>query len=262
MTKVVFVMMDGLRPDAIAAAPMPNVLSLCERGACTLTASSIMPSITLPCHMSIFHSVPPTRHGVTTNIWTPMARPLPGLIDYANGHGRRCASIYSWEPLRNVSQPESLVFSFYRKHDGSGVSSDERVIQAAMGFISADHPDFVFVYFDGPDLAGHRFGWMSEGYLEELRHSDQLFGQFLETLSHDDYLLLQADHGGHDRTHGTDLPEDMTIPWVIAGPNIRQGVVIQQAVSLLDTAPTLTRLLQLEPYREWEGHVVEEIFVS
>src|SRR6187397_1896731 len=89
-----FVMIDGLRPDALARIDCPTLTGLRTRGAAALAARSVMPSVTLPCHMSIFHSVPPTRHGVVTNEWQPMARPLPGLIDVAKAAGRRCAAIY------------------------------------------------------------------------------------------------------------------------------------------------------------------------
>ena len=36
-------------------------------------------------------------------------------------------------------------------------------------------------------------------------------------------LWFTADHGGHDRTHGTDSPEDMTIPFIIKGKNFKVG---------------------------------------
>jgi hypothetical protein len=52
----------------------------------------------------------------------------------------------------------------------------------------------------------------------------------------------------------------MTIPWLVAGPGIRQNYEITRAVSLLDTAPTLARLLSIKPHPEWEGQCVEEIF--
>src|SRR3712207_6719837 len=94
-----FILIDGLRPDAIDAARCPRLRALRSRGAATMRATSVMPSVTLPCHTSIFHSVPPTRHGVTTNTWTPMARPLPGLVDQAHAAGRRCAFFYNWEEL-------------------------------------------------------------------------------------------------------------------------------------------------------------------
>ncbi|HEX9440267.1 MAG TPA: hypothetical protein VF909_11315, partial [Roseiflexaceae bacterium] len=73
-------------------------------------------------------------------------------------------------------------------------------------------------------------------------------------------IVLHSDHGGHDRNHGTELPEDMTIPWLAAGPGIRQGYAIDAPVSLLDTAPTIARLLGIAPHHEWEGRCVEEIF--
>src|SRR5947209_6250390 len=108
---VVLVMIDGLRPDALARIDCPALSGLRERGASTLTARSVMPSITLPCHTSIFHAVPPTRHGITMNEWHPMARPLPGLMDMAKAAGRRCAVIYNWEPLRDLCRPLSLDFA-------------------------------------------------------------------------------------------------------------------------------------------------------
>jgi len=74
------------------------------------------------------------------------------------------------------------------------------------------------------------------------------------------FILIQSDHGGHDRTHGNDIPEDMTIPWAIAGPNIRRNYEIASPVSLLDTAPTLARALGIEPHSQWEGRWVEEVF--
>jgi predicted AlkP superfamily pyrophosphatase or phosphodiesterase len=256
---VVLIMIDGLRPDALALTPCPHLTALKERSAYTLAAHSVMPSMTLPCHMSIFHSVPPARHGVTTNEWRPMARPLPGLVEVAKAAWRRCAFFYNWEPLRNLSAPGSLAFAYFRDNlyepDG-----DERIVAEAARYIAAERPDFTFVYLGTLDIAGHGYGWMSDNYLAHLAGLDGTVGRLLDALPAEATLLLQSDHGGHDRTHGSELPDDMTIPWLAAGPGIRQGYEIGAAVSLLDTAPTLARLLGLSPHPEWEGRVVEEIF--
>ena len=74
------------------------------------------------------------------------------------------------------------------------------------------------------------------------------------------HVLVHADHGGHDRNHGIDTPEDMTIPWLLAGPGIRAGHALQTPVSLLDSAPTLARLLNVKPDAQWEGNVIDEAF--
>jgi arylsulfatase A-like enzyme len=54
----------------------------------------------------------------------------------------------------------------------------------------------------------------------------------------------------------------MTIPWMVAGPGIRRNYQIQGEVVLMDTAPTLARLLDVPPHAEWEGRCVEEVFLA
>jgi predicted AlkP superfamily pyrophosphatase or phosphodiesterase len=261
MPLVVLTLIDGLRPDALAAADCPTLNNFRQQGAFTLNATSVMPSITLPCHMSTFHSVPPTRHGIITNDWMPMARPLPGLIDHAHVAGLRCASLYNWEQLRNLSLPGNLAFSYCLNNSEIDSDSDQTIAVEAARYLAAHRPDFVFVYFGTVDTAGHRYGWMSDGYLRQVSQADRAVATLLDALPSDATVLLQSDHGGHDRTHGTDAPEDMTIPWIIAGPGIRQNYQIETPVSLLDTAPTLARLLDLRPHPAWEGHCIEEIFM-
>jgi len=52
----------------------------------------------------------------------------------------------------------------------------------------------------------------------------------------------------------------MIIPWLAVGQNIKKGYTIQSRVSLLDTAPTIAKILEIQPHHEWEGHCVDEIF--
>lgn len=255
----VLVMLDGVRPDAIAAAGCPALDGLRARGATTLTARSVMPSITLPCHTSIFYSVPPERHGITSNDWQPMARPLPGLVEVAKQSGLRCGFFYNWEQLRDMARPGTMHSAFFRNSSETAEGDDE-VADAAAAQIGPERLDFAFVYFGTVDSAGHAFGWMSPPYLAQLRRVDAALGRLLAALPAETTVLVQADHGGHDRSHGTDSPEDMTIPWLLAGPTIRKGYEIAEPVSLLDTAPTLARVLGLAAPAAWEGRAVAEAF--
>ena len=257
MSSVVFIMIDGLRPEAIAECP--NLRGVMARGAHTLRATSVMPSITLPCHMSIFHSVPPTRHGITTNDWMPMARPLPGLIEVAHAAQKECAFIYNWEQLRDLSRPGHLRHTRF-KDCAYDVDGDVWIADEAVHLLTHARLDFAFIYFGTVDTLGHLAGWMSPEYLAQARAVDEQLGRVLAALPAESQVLIHSDHGGHDRTHGTDAPEDLTIPWVISGPRIRQQHPIASPVSLLDTAPTLAHLLGLAPHPQWEGRVVEEIF--
>jgi arylsulfatase A-like enzyme len=210
--------------------------------------------------MSLFHSVPPHRHGVTTNEWEPGAEPLPGLIEQAHAAGLRCAALYNWEPLRNISRLGTLDFAYFRNGAETDADSDHLIAREATRYLADARPDFAFVYFGTVDTAGHTFGWMSAAYLDQLAYVDQALGIVLDALPPDATVLVQSDHGGHDYNHGTDVAEDMTIPWMIAGPTIRQGYDMQIEVSLLDTAPTLARILNVPIPAHWEGRCAEEIF--
>jgi predicted AlkP superfamily pyrophosphatase or phosphodiesterase len=256
----VLTVIDGLRPDALEPARCPTLSVLRANGASTLRARSLMPTITLPCHVSLFHSVPPTRHGMMTNVWVPMARPVPGLADVVHAAGLRSAFFYNWEPLRCLSQPGSLDFSYFRANCDTDPQGDQVLAEEAARYVASDHPDFVFVYFGTLDPAGHEHGWMTEEYLAQLERVDGALGTLVGALPGDATLLLTSDHGGHERIHGTDAPEDMVVPWMMAGPGIRRGYEVETEVTLLDAAPTLARVLGVAPHPDWEGDCVEEIF--
>lgn len=262
MPNAVYISTDGMRPDAMTAARTPHLRAVMEGGSYTLAGRSVMPSVSLPCHMSIFHSVPPERHGTLVNTYTPMARPVPGLIDVLHHAGKRSASFYSWEPLRDVSRPGRLSVSALTAYERNPEVADHRTVQTARPYLESGDFDFVFLYMATIDEVGHDFGWMSRRYLEQVEEVDRLVGQVLEAVSDDTVVVIHSDHGGHDRGHGTDSDEDMTIPWMATGPGIRRGFEIERRVSLLDTAPTIARILGVEPSPLWEGRAVEEIFAA
>ncbi len=259
MPPVVLISLDGVRPDALTIASCPNLSSIREQGASTLCARSVSPSITLPCHTSIFHSVPPSRHGITSNIFTPMARPLPGIVEVARACGKRTAFFYNWEQLRDLARPGNIHYSYFRDsyRDPDG---DDETVSRSTSFIQQERPDFAFIYLGTVDTAGHQHGWMSEGYLQQLEHIDSLVGNFFNSLPPEYAAIIHSDHGGHDRSHGTDIEEDMLIPWMAFGPNIKKGYTLQSEITLLDTAPTLASIMGINAHSEWEGRSADEIF--
>ena len=260
MPPAILVMIDGLRPEPLLQDRYINLFSLRDRSSWTLNALSLMPTITLPCHMTIFHSVPPSRHGVTTNTWGPMEVPIPGLVEIARAAGLRCGFFYNWEKLRNVTQPGFLDFSYFKDNVYTDPDGEKILVEEALRYLANDHPDFMFVYFGTVDTAGEAYGWLTDKYYEQLKRVDGTLGRLLRGLPPDATVLLHADHGGHDKGHGTDSPEDTTIPWMVAGPGIRSGYEIQSKVTLLETAPTLARILHIKPHPDWDGHCVDEIF--
>lgn len=256
----VLLTIDGMRSEALQAAKCPNINGLSQKGAFTYHAQSVMPSITLPCFISIFHSIPPSRHGTPHNTFVPMARPVPGLVDMAHDFNKKSAFFYNWEPLRDLNYPLSLSFSLFKDNLYDGKDCDHFIVEQALFHIQDSAWDFVFIYLGSLDLTGHGHGFFSPEYTRQLEHLDSAVGKVLDWLPKETTLMLTSDHGGHERTHGTESPDDMVIPWFMTGPNIRVGYEVASPVCLLDIAPTLARLLDITPHPEWEGHCIEEAF--
>ncbi|MCA9889334.1 MAG: alkaline phosphatase family protein [Anaerolineae bacterium] len=258
---VIFFMMDGVRPDAIIAADTPTLDGMKARGAYTNTAQSVMPSITLPCHMSIFKSVPPSRHGIVQNEYMPLARPVTGLIEHLHNNGIDSAMYYNWDFLRDVVLPGYLFRNFY-SNTSLDPEGDIPTVEAACEGIAKNDAKFSFVYLGTTDSMGHAAGWMSDEYLRQIEKIDGLIAQVMQAAPANSRVLIHSDHGGHERTHGTDMPEDMNIPWMLAGPGIKEGHVIERDVSLLDTAPTIASLFGLDAHQQWEGSAVTEAYIN
>lgn len=128
-----------------------------------------------------------------------------------------------------------------------------------------------FVHFRECDEAGHRHGWMGPRYVEAVRAVDAAVGQLVAAIEAKDgfretAILVTADHGGSDKGHyrvlDPEKPENVTIPWIAAGPGIPAGAKIDRVVRTFDTAPTLLALLGMGAPLGIDGHPVREILAN
>ena len=103
---------------------------------------------------------------------------------------------------------------------------------------------------------------MTDAYIAAIEKADRAVGMVLSRLvelglMEKYHIILHSDHGGLGFHHNEDRPEVTTIPWIAAGPDIQPGYRIDQSVTVLDTAPTLARLLDIRPHHNWEGKAVD-----
>ena len=251
MNKVILISIDGMRPDGVLNCGNPYVQELMKIGSHALDARTVIPSVTLPCHTSMFHSVTPERHGITTNTYMPQVRPVSGLAEQIKMMGGKSAMFYGWEPLRDVSRPSSLRWADYI-HSDSDPDTDAQLTDRCLWRIRRDKPDFVFLYMVQTDHFGHDCGWMSEEYLHAISVALDCTKRVIEEFGDEYSIIITADHGGHDRDHGEDIPEDMTIPQFYIGKRFTPGKQLEN-LSILDTAPTIADLMGLRCPPEWEG---------
>ena len=254
--KVILISIDGMRPDGLKACGNPFLKELEERCYYTYTGHSMFPSVTFPCHFSMAHSVTPQRHGILSNTYIPQVHTVKGIFEKVREAKKRAAMFYGWEPLRDIASPGSLRFSTfvaaYEQESGDTLLTDK-----AIELIDERKPELVFLYMvETDEKGGHDNGWMSDAYLARIStaidNTKRIFDKYGDEYS----IIIMADHGGHDRCHGSDMPEDMTIPLFYYGKDFPKGKVIEEETSLLDIAPTIAKLLELTPEEDWEGRAM------
>jgi predicted AlkP superfamily pyrophosphatase or phosphodiesterase len=255
--KVAIISIDGLRPDAIQLASAANILALAARGAYTWNAQTIYPSNTLPAHISMLSGYTPEEHGVTWDDYAPTRGQIlvPTLFHAARAKGLHTGMVVGKEKFatfRDTGACDTWVLAAPDDDDVAGR------IPTALGA----RPDLLFIHLPDVDLVGHASKWMSEPYFAAVRRADAAVGRILSTLSADTTVILTADHGGHPEGHGSDSPQDITIPWVIAGPSVAKGKTLGSGIRTVDTAATAAFVLGAALQPDASGRPIYEAFVS
>jgi arylsulfatase A-like enzyme len=250
-TRVILISIDGLAPWVMATTPTPNLDRLAARGITPRRAETVVPSSTMPSHASMISGLPPAAHGVDWNRYEPWREiRTPTLYSICRERGLRCGLIAGKKKFAHFAEEEAGVERYVH-----GGSADE-VWAAASAYLAERDPDFMLVHVAEVDLAGHAHDWGSEEQRAAIRAIDASLGRFLAQAgglgSGRLAVIVTADHGGHDARHGTDLPEDVEIPWILYGEGIEPGR-IDDVFSTVDTGPTVLRLLAQPIPESWTG---------
>jgi len=162
-------------------------------------------------------------------------------------------ALYEWRGIGRLLQPNDS------RQQMTFVPN--RTAQAAVDNIEGKQSLILFIQFAHVDNLGHRFGHGSEKYYEGVAIADEMIGNVLGALDRAGtrartVVLVTSDHGGLGRAHGGDSPEEIEIPWIIAGPGIHRGKVIADPIVTMDTAATVLALLGIAPPDCWTGRPV------
>jgi predicted AlkP superfamily pyrophosphatase or phosphodiesterase len=231
-----------------------------QTGAYSLHAQTTFPSGTLPSHASMLTGYCPADHGVDWNDYDPEQGYAIGtdLFDLAHAAGLRTVMLAGKQKLVQLTEPASLDEFEYINDRGLVIAQAvvDRVIPQDFGVL--------FVHFPTPDWMGHEYGWMSWQYLDVLRQDDRALQLMLDALDQagmrsDTLVIVTSDHGGHDDTHGSWMPADMTIPWIVSGPGVVPGEVTVP-INTTDTAATAAWALGLDLPADWDGLPVLDAF--
>jgi predicted AlkP superfamily pyrophosphatase or phosphodiesterase len=264
---VVIISIDGLRPDAIERFNAATLRRLMREGTYSRDAQTILPSTTLPSHTSMLTGVDIDVHGVTWNTdemshLGPVT--VPTVFGLAHAAGFRTAAFFGKGKLRHLHVPHTLDYVWSLNGYISWLGSARLTVQDVERHLTQTSPNLIFVHLVEPDYAGHLFGWMGRSYAQAVADADRAVALLIERAdarfgSRQYTVIITADHGGHERTHGTANPTDTTIPWIVWGEGVRSGSALLP-VRTTDTAATVLWLLGVAVPAEWTGRPVAEAF--
>jgi hypothetical protein len=265
ITRVIVVILDGLRADAIPLFPLPHLRRIAQLGAYTLAGQTVRPSITPAALASLLTGVGPEVHGVENDriaIRRPRG-PLVSLPEHLKQHGVPVRGFRGALPPLTRGVATQITARLGIEVTFKGHSADE-ILDTALPALERREPGVSILHWLDADRAGHAAGWGSPPYAEATRRLDAAMGRMVETLGVVDdpatLLIAFADHGGGGavaRDHNSAHPLDTTIPIILAGGQVMPQV-LGYGASLLDIAPTIAWALGIQRPYLWVGRPLAE----
>ena len=267
--RVVMVVLDGLRPDAIDTFGLNTLKRLRAGGASTMRGSTVSPSVTAAAMTSLLTGVPPTRHGVrsdrfhvprTAGKLSPLPRVLADAAYPSSGFMASVPPIFRGVAARIATQL-GISDTRFTGDDAPGI------LQSARHALSAQRRGLILLHWPDADRAGHAHGWMSEAYGEAAIKMDTTLCLLmaLAEIPRDrgTLLVVLSDHGGggaSTRDHDSDHPLDRQILISLIGGGVRPGL-LQEGASILDVPSTVLWALGVKCPAEYAGTPMRSAFL-
>jgi predicted AlkP superfamily pyrophosphatase or phosphodiesterase len=245
--RVVIISEDGMRPDVLTQELAPAHIAFMKQGAIAHHAETIPESDTLPSHASMLSGVGAQAHGLWWNSYQAQRGfiHVPTVFSAAHAAHLTTAMIVGKPKLKHIAIPGTVDHFERPSYLCGGVSA------RAAAYFTESKPDLLFVHFSNPDEYGHSHGWMSKEYLRAVHDSDTCLATVLAAIDASPeaattLVIVTADHGGHGTRHSDGHASvDRDIPWIVRGPGVGHGVVLDESVETVDTAATTLAALGL-----------------
>lgn len=262
--RLILVLADGLRPDAITAARMPSLYGLAQAFTAATDARTIRPSATVAALASLATGVSPQSHRLLSpgvGFLPRFARLRPFARELA-----RCgvpSDVVTAElPAATLPVTWALAAAVGARRMLSAGRRARDTAAAADWLLTEPGAGLVFVYLPDCDRVGHEEGWMSPAYLEAASEVDAAIGS-LSAQVEETLLVVVADHGGggviateHHHPH----PVNERIPLILAGPGVAREHRLEGPTSLLDVSATVLWWFGAPVPKSYEGRPLLEAF--
>ncbi|HZP65171.1 MAG TPA: ectonucleotide pyrophosphatase/phosphodiesterase [Rudaea sp.] len=206
--------LDGYRADYLDRGLSPNLAMLAADGVRARALKPAFPTLTFPNHYTIVTGLYPDHHGIVNNRFVDPA--TKKIFVYKDAKAIADPAWWGGEPLwvgaerqgkhaATVFWPGSDVAidgvrpEHWLPFDGT-MSPNARVDQALAWIDGSPHPDFVTLYFEQIDHAGHDHGPDSPAVNEALGEIDAALGRLIAGLRERGMfeqanIVIVSDHG-------------------------------------------------------------------
>lgn len=267
---VIVVGLDGFGAYAVPKADMPNFKGLMKTGSYSVNMRCVLPSSSAVNWASMLMGSSPTMHGYTE--WGSQTPEIPSISKTENGifpsifslikaknENAKVGAVYSWGGIGYLLEKAIVDINIHTE------GNEDATAEQAAKVIKEQKPEFLFVHFDQPDGAGHKYGHDSEGYYDELKRVDARLGKIQEAIAEagmldETLLIVMADHGGIDKGHGGKDMMEVRVPIVMNAQGIKAGKEVKAPMVIYDVAATVAWALELEAHEAWRGKAITSFF--
>lgn len=243
---------DGVRPDALAAAATPNLDLLARQGSLQLEARTTSVTSSGPAWTSILTGARMDLHGVVDNSFEGSAvEAWPTWLErIEKAHPEAfTAAVVQWQPIHEHLTSGKVDLSMPAETGAAVTEGAVALLQNPIQDVSA-----LFLHYDDVDHAGHDkgYGVGIPEYLAAIEMVDTEVGKVLdalrdrESLLFEDWLILVGtDHGGEGTSHGPDTPACRTVFQLASGTGAA-GFVWRDDAEVYDFATLALRHMEVD----------------
>lgn len=238
LQNIVIISIDALHPAALNAGTTPTLYREMRQGAYTLDGQSTNPPLTLISHTAMFTGLGPDKNGKLDNQWQPGEPTIvrQTIFNSAKQNGFQTGFYYSKQKLGYLVNKAVDVHRWSR----------DDAIDLAEDFVRKPGRHFVFLHVSGLDFVGPEYGWLSPEYMEELSYIDEYLTPLIRLVKEQKnyVIIITSDHGGHDKIHGSQHPDDFRLPFVIRSDRMKFESIRNSKYFVTDLKAILNRILQ------------------
>ena len=246
-------------------AETPNIDRIFSDGAYNHHVITADPTISAQCWGSILHGVTPQAHrftnGLVGDFPVPEDHPYASVFKAARAvyPDAVLASVANWNPINTgiIEQGLGVI---------TDTGEDDEVCEKVCKIIKENDPKLFFVQLDSVDGAGHRYGYGTQGHLDQITYTDELIGKIYDTAANEGKLdntlfLVTADHGGTPGgDHGGRTDAELFVSFFAAGSSVNKGQFGE--MESRDAASVVAFALGIDQPDNWSGRIPDGLFAD